>query len=190
MKKVFKVICIICIVICASKYTEYTGYDFYTKCKKQKVYDVSFKYLPNFFEYQDYNDVMLVFAFLPLLWTSDRLFIIREIISYFLVILLVRALTISTTILPKTSSRCNKRNETSRLFIGHCYDLIFSGHFSLGFLTTMILSNYQLISKEYFTLYNILHALTIFMTRSHYTIDVLIAGMVVMLVYQNDLRAF
>ena len=104
--------------------------------------------------------------------------------SLFLTILAIRSITIVTTILPKTTSRCS----SNHILNGHCYDFIFSGHFSLGLLTSLVLLENGKINQLFFFLFNILHGLLIVATRSHYTIDVLVGGLVTFIVYQNNLR--
>ena len=187
---VSKSIIVLLIVYYCTKYTHTQGLNFYNTCKKQKVYDVSFKYLPNYFKYKKYKDIFFIALLIPFLVNtstiSNKVEIIKKVLGLFLTILLIRSLTIMTTILPKTTSRCNPKFKIT----GHCYDLIFSGHFSLGLIISLIFIENGIISPMYFVLFNILHAVSILITRSHYTIDILMGGIVTSFVYQNNLSLF
>lgn len=179
-----KTIIVILIVYYCSKYTHKEGKMFYNSYNRNKVYDVSFKYIPNCFEYKKYKDIFFLILLIPFLQSTSKFEIIQKILGFFLTIILIRSITIMTTILPKTTRKCNPQFKIT----GHCYDLIFSGHFSLGFLTTLIFIQYSLISPMFLVLFNVLHALAIVATRSHYTIDIIIGGIITSFVYQNNLN--
>lgn len=107
-----------------------------------------------------------------------------NLISYFLIsvsiISLIKFLLNISTILPDSSRKC-----TLKLLNGSCNDLLCSGHYS------KVLLIYLLINK--FNLLNISHQNIIFLivvsygfvpiiTKNHYTIDILVAIIVTLLV--------
>jgi hypothetical protein len=89
------------------------------------------------------------------------------------------------TILPKHRS-CNI-NEQQYLF-GGCYDKIFSGHFAVILLITLLLKKYNYISLPLLILINMIHFIMILVFRWHYTIDIVIALLITLFVYQNNMN--
>lgn len=93
----------------------------------------------------------------------------------------IRPLLFSSTLLPDSSQMCL----TSKS-IGSCFDLIFSGHSSIMFLTTYILRDIFSITKNmFYTLQfnNLLTSFLIVICRNHYTVDVLLAIIITHFVY-------
>ena len=174
---------ILVIISISSKHTFNQGTKFYNTVKENKVYDISFKYLPNYSRYKKYKDLFLLLIVFIVLQSPKIFEIIHDITSLFITILLIRSVTIMTTILPKTTRSCKPHFSIT----GHCFDFIFSGHFSLGLLSTMILFKYGETSMLFLVIFNILHAMAILVTKSHYTIDILVGGLVTGFVFQNNL---
>jgi len=148
-----------------------------------KVYDVSFKYLPNLFEFKKYKDLVFLALLFPLLKSQQIWNTTIQIIGLFLSIVLIRCISIMVTILPKTTSKCKDKYG----LFGTCYDLIFSGHFAVGLTSTLVLLERGLIQLPFLVLFNLLNAFLILVTRSHYTIDILVSLVVTLFVYQNNL---
>jgi len=71
--------------------------------------------------------------------------------------------------------------------IGGCYDKIFSGHFSIVFLITLLLWKHKYISLIPLFFINLVNGILIIMTRAHYSIDVVVAIFVTLFVYQNNI---
>jgi hypothetical protein len=97
------------------------------------------------------------------------------------VLFYMRPLLFSSTLLPDSSQMCL----TSKS-IGSCFDLIFSGHSSIMFLTTYILRDIFKISVSLFytlQLNNLLTSFLIIVCRNHYTVDVLLAIIITHFVY-------
>lgn len=93
----------------------------------------------------------------------------------------LRPLLFSSTLLPDSSQMCL----TSKS-IGSCFDLIFSGHSSIMFLTTYILRDIFSISVVMYYMLQINNLLTSFLIvacRNHYTVDVLLAIIITHFVY-------
>jgi hypothetical protein len=93
----------------------------------------------------------------------------------------IRPLLFSSTLLPDSSQMCL----TSKS-LGSCFDLIFSGHSSIMFLTTYILRDIFNVSLSLFyslQFNNLLTSFLIIVCRNHYTVDVLLAIIITHFVY-------
>jgi hypothetical protein len=148
--------------------------------KYPKVYDIGHKYLPNLSQYEFISNYYMVLfiiivACLPIL---------NEFIGYIIPIYILRLIIIHLTILPKYKE-CNI--DVKNLF-GGCYDKIFSGHFATIFLISLLLWKHKYISFILVCIINIISALLILVTRSHYTIDIVVAFFITLFVYQNKLN--
>jgi hypothetical protein len=101
----------------------------------------------------------------------------------------MRPILFSSTLLPDSSQSCL----TSKT-IGSCFDLIFSGHSSIMFLSTYILRDYFFISSfAYYLLQfnNLFTSFLIILCRNHYTVDVLLAIIITHYVYfSKDMNIF
>lgn len=117
-----------------------------------------------------------------------------KFIGFMIVIYLIRDITINLTILPKQSNCVMKKKDEFTLYdhiIGICYDKIFSGHFSLTYMLTLLYYSYGIITNIPLLVgWNIINGLAIISTRSHYTIDVVMAFFVCSFIYTNNLNIF
>ena len=150
-----------------------------------KLYDLSHKYLPDYSDYKIYKIIgdSYVSLFIFILFLSDYKAGI-DYITYYIPIILLRCIMINSTILPKNK----KCNENYSLIHG-CYDKIFSGHFATLFLATFIFYKYNIIKNIYLLfIINLINAFIILSTRSHYTIDLLVSIIVVLLFYTNNIK--
>lgn len=180
----------ILIFVLTNKTCQMTGKTFYNNRisnnkTKPKVYDISHRILPNYSNtYLDFivKDSFVVLGVLIPFLLSGNLLAFREYLGYYLVIILIRCLTINVTILPKT------KDELNPIDTGY-YDHIFSGHFATLFLATLIFYKYGIIkSPEILIAANIINTFIILSTRSHYTIDIIVSMIVVLLVYTNGIK--
>jgi hypothetical protein len=108
--------------------------------------------------------------------TSFEKFFTKHGILFYL-----RPLLFSSTLLPDSSQMCL----TSKS-IGSCFDLIFSGHSSIMFLSTYILRDiFNIGASLFYTLQfnNLLTSFLIIVCRNHYTVDVLLAIIITHFVY-------
>lgn len=125
---------------------------------------------------------------------------IYEFIVKFMIIILLRSFTIVSTILPKNSKlKVDIKKEDNffklmyhRTIGGGGYDKTFSGHLSFGLLLTLLLFKYKFLESNnlntmLYTLFNIIHFMIIGITRSHYTVDMIIAIYVTLWVYNFNL---
>jgi hypothetical protein len=140
---------------------------------RPKIYDVFHKYLPDNSHNSKMHYLTNIFVFFPLIF---NLSIIDDYLSYMMPIFLFRYITTNATILPKTKECDDKDFTILNFFNGHCYDKIFSGHMSSSIIISLLLYEKKIITDiRILYLYNIISAYLILVTRSHYTVDILIA---------------
>ena len=101
---------------------------------------------------------------------------LRRLVNQMTLVYLIRVITTSATVLP--SPICSASRPSCRA-VGGCHACIFSGHTA----TTLLFAwHLQKCFPEYtyhLLAYSVLSSLLIVATRSHYTIDVLVAWIVV-----------
>ena len=157
---------------------------FYKKQENyKKVQDIFHNMLPHYEHFEYASDILsgLVFAYIAIM--NFELF--YQLGGLIFTLVLLRQLIIQMTILPKNEV-CNVKN--SSMFRGGCYDKIFSAHFGITFLSTLILYENGLINQLTTILINAVNALFILLSRCHYTIDIIVSIFVVIIIYQNNLN--
>jgi len=148
--------------------------------KYPKVYDIGHKYLPNLYNYEYVSNYYVLLFIIIILFLP----IFKEFIGFIIPILFLRLIIINLTILPKHKDcDINIKN-----LFGGCYDKIFSGHYATTFLISLLLWKHKYISFILLFIINIIAALLILVTRSHYTIDIVLAFFITLFVYQNKLN--
>jgi len=166
------------------------GKDYYTqrlqknKCNP-KVFDLGHKYLPDLSDNQILPILLNIVPFIPLIVGVT---FTQEYVSFFIVILLIRVVFNIVTILPKHKT-CDDSYNWSNVIFGHCYDKIFSGHMASSTLLSLLLYKNNIFTNipVHITL-NILNGLLLLILRWHYTIDLFVAIVVTLLVYQNNIQ--
>lgn len=172
-------------------YTHSTGKHFYHKRQNegktsQKIYDASMKYVKDLSNYTwiSYFVTGAVLIAPLLLQTSMS----SEYYEYFMVVVLVKYLLNAVMILPK-QKRCDDSKLTLINFLkGHCYDNILSINFAASTLLGYVLYKNGSVSLVNIITANVVNALLLIATRTNYTIDLLVAFLVVTIVYQNKIR--
>ena len=164
----------------------HNGKAFFTERKKQgkstqKIFDICHKFLPNYSDKDWISIILNIITFSPLVFYPH---LIGEFLSYMIPIFLFRYITTNATILPKTKN-CDDESFNMFHFInGHCYDKIFSGHFAGGVIISLLLYHHNIIQNSYvLTLYNMITAYLLLVTRSHYTVDLILGGYVAITSY-------
>ena len=164
-----------------------------------KIYDLGEHHTPDLSESRYYNIISnaldLFIMVFPLVFGFE---VFREFIGYFIVIILIRSIFTSVTILPPSKNTftdlgpIKERVYSASLLLGHDYDKIFSGHYSVIFLTSLILYRRGLLGsnsrKVLIVLVNVITAFLIIALRYHYSIDILVAIVVCLVVFQNKLK--
>lgn len=171
------------------------------KCECDEIWDIIHS---NFNEYSEYNYTknwyMIVFL-LPLIYNIQRINndFIKEFTLKFLVIVLLRSLTIMTTILPKNTNVQAQADENGKLSLfnqtvgGACYDKMFSGHFAFGLLLTLLMFKYGILATTtlnifVFVFINAIHLFILGVTRSHFTMDMVVSLYVTLFVYNLNIK--
>jgi len=151
--------------------------------QKSKVYDIIHTNLPSTRKLMTIVDATPFILLVVILFIDVNLF--YNIMGFLVTILIFRMFIIHITILPK-DKKCDIKK--SSLLSGGCYDKIYSGHFSAVFMC--LLSLYMSKYINLFTLLSLstIFALLIITSRSHYTIDIFVAFLIVVVVYQNNIN--
>jgi hypothetical protein len=89
------------------------------------------------------------------------------------------------TILPK-DKKCDIKN--SSVYNGGCYDKVYSGHFAAVFICLLTLYKNKYINIFTLVFLSMVMAFLLILTRAHYTIDIVVAFLVVCVVYQNNIN--
>jgi hypothetical protein len=156
-----------------------------------KVYDIGFKYTPDLSSYKNLHlafDIMTMLLPFMISVILSRWDIFYEYSSYITVILLIRLLFNIATILPKVKNCDDTEFTWKNILFGHCYDKIFSGHVAGVALLSVLLYVHNIIPATMLIPFNILYALCILAIRYHYTIDIFVAYVVTLVIYQNKLK--
>lgn len=154
-----------------------------TKENYKKVQDIFHSILPHFEHFEYASDVLtlLVIGYLAIM----NFHLLYHLGGLIFTLVLLRQFIIPITILPK-NNLCSI-SDTS-MFRGGCYDKIFSAHFGITFLTTLILFDNGLINNMVAILINLVNGMFILLSRNHYTIDIIVSIFVVIIIYQNNLN--
>ena len=167
-----------------------TGDKFYNNKDNPEVYDVLHKMLPNYAQKGWITNYMALSAFIPLILNLNETFIL-EFIGFIMVVYLIRDVIINLTILPKHMNCTIKKEKMTnyQYFVGGCYDKIFSGHFSLTMILTLMYYKYGYVTNIPLLVgWNIINGLIIISTHSHYTIDVVMAVFVCLTIFTNNIK--
>jgi hypothetical protein len=154
-----------------------------------KVFDLFHSVTPDLSDYKAYNDIIVSLTALSFLVVPDGVTLFKEFAAKFVLILVLRALTTISTILPK-HEKCDATPRWSRLLRGQCYDKVFSGHTSFVLLATLIYLREGILGWPAFIAINLANITGITLTRSHYTIDIVLAILITLLVYDGDYHIF
>jgi len=148
------------------------------KYKHKPLFDIIHSNTLNMNKYKYIPDYLAFVFLLPLLYTQDN-----KCISMFFkigaIIVILRSISILATDMPRSDIECNQSElKNYNLFFGHCYDKMFSGHVALTLLSLLILYHFNKINDGqmlFSILFHIVYSCFIIITRSHYTVDVLIS---------------
>lgn len=168
--------------------TNQIGEEYYTlrKINKKinpKIYDISHKYLPDLYNYE--NNLLNIIPLGVTIPLIMNLKIFMEFLNIFIIILIIRSVLIYVTILPG-HKYC--KNNQYKFFEGGCYDKIISGHTAYVFLSTLYLYKYKLLSKTSLILLNLMNSFILLSIRSHYTVDILLGYLLTGLIFQNKYK--
>lgn len=174
---------IIVAVIISSNYISHKiGSNYYKKNTSNKIHDLLHDFLPDLYNYHYIIDLIGLAVIIPaFFYFNDSLTI--EFLTKFLIIMFIRAFTVISTVLPKYEN-CDETFTFRSFFLGGCYDKIFSGHTSFILLLTLIYWREHLINGATLLGINFVNILAILLTRSHYTVDVILAVFVTTTIFK------
>ena len=173
---------IISIILFSNYATLKIGENHYTTHNKNELFDIFYSILPDLHKYSSiFNNIVPILGVISLYFYSNHKLTI-EFLSKFVIIMLIRAVTIISTILPK-HEKCDQKIDITSLVVGGCYDKIFSGHTAFVLLLTLMYYREHIINMPTLISINTLNILLILGTRSHYTVDVLLSIFVTSTIY-------
>ena len=146
-----------------------------------QLFDLFHKILPDLHNYHFLIDIIL-FCGIGSLFILGNDLLITEFLVKLIIIMFIRAFTTLVTILPK-NEQCNHKMNIREYILGGCYDKIFSGHTSFILLLTLLYYREHFIGLLPLIFINLFNIFIILATRSHYTIDVLLAAFVTTTIY-------
>lgn len=149
-----------------------------------KIYDIAHKYLPNLSHVKNLEFVMNIILFLPLIAEYDMF---EEFLERSLPITMFRYITTNVTILPKTKHCDDSRFGFFSIFNGHCYDKMFSGHYAMCTIMSLMMIDRKY--NSYFVgFYNVFIMVMLLASRGHYSIDIVLGGYVALSSYLLNIR--
>jgi hypothetical protein len=151
--------------------------------QKSKIYDIIHNNLPSTRKLMNIVDATPFILLVVIFFIDVNLF--YNIMGFLLPIFIFRLLVINITILPK-DKKCNIKN--SCVYTGGCYDKVYSGHFAVIFTSLLVLYTNKYIDIFTLTALSTISGLLIITSRSHYTIDILVSFLVVIIAYQNNIN--
>ena len=166
-----------------------TGTMHYTTNNSTNIYDIIHNNTPDYSRFNYTKNWYLLLFIIPVVLNAGLITssIVLEFVIKFCIILIFRSIFMVTTILPKQNGCSVKNLGLFDMTIGGtCYDKILSGHFAFGLLLTLIMFKYDFVKPKYyyyFVVLNVIHAIILTVTRSHYTLDVILALCVTLIVH-------
>lgn len=185
------------------------GSKYYNKIKLKKnnnhldVWDIIHNNFKDYSKLSYAKNWYTILFLVPIIMNMNYVSIqfIKEFVLKFCIIVFLRSLTIIVTILPKNTSNVNtskpkkygKLTLFDKMVSGGCYDKMFSGHFAFGLLLSLLIFKYNIVSVNIlnvisFVLINIFHLMILSVTRSHYTMDMIVSLYVTLFVYNLNVK--
>lgn len=154
------------------------------KSNYKPLYDVIISNVPDLSKYNFIPNILMfilsTFLIIPL-YIKPNYNVFMSLFKYLSVILFLRSITTSVTILPSIVNGCKFKMNLITFLNGHCIDKIFSGHTSVSLLLVYLYNKYNIITSNliYVLLFiQILLALSLILTKEHYTIDVILGYLI------------
>jgi len=153
------------------------------------IFDVGHRILPDLHSSGWWlNSLLPAAAVLLVLVRSDRLVLLADIARLACPLLLARMVTTSLTVPPPTKQNhtCVSNRPTLVHFLeGHCYDFMFSGHTVVMMAVAAVLFG---VNSPVAWAVVALQMFILVLTRSHYTVDVVISAITGFLFLRAGLR--
>jgi hypothetical protein len=149
------------------------------------LYDVVQESFPNLQKYRMIPEVLHIIPIaLLLIYTTyyKNIHCLKKFLLNHGTLMLLRGISFSVTLLPDSSRMCHLSNH-----LGSCFDLLFSGHSTIMFLCSLLLSSHFPLSlkwKVFLFSNTIITSFLIIVCRNHYTIDVLYSILLTYLIFK------
>ena len=177
---------LLAIIMMGSYIVDEIGVYFYETQKTQnKIFDIVHELTPDLHQYEDWVNFIPALILVSFFILPNGFILAKEFVGKLLLIWFLRALMLITTILPK-HEKCNRRWTWKNCFNGQCYDKVFSGHTSLVFLAALLFYREGFLNGWGMIGMTAVEICIILLTRSHYTIDVVMALLITYIVNDGD----
>lgn len=184
----FACACVMFILI--SNYAvEMVGRWHFTQTSTKEPFDIFHSLLPDFHSCRWIVNIIPLTLLALVFLENNTLTLLKEAALFFGLVMLIRALTTLSTILPK-HEKCVEPDLLYLMLGGGCYDKIFSGHMSFVTIFTLVLLGNKNITVPTFALINLAQALVILVARTHYSVDVILGFIISYFVYDGDYHLF
>ena len=141
---------------------------------QKPLFDIGHFYLPDTSKYRVINDVIpLILGGIATCSQHSTLFVNSVLLA-----VTFRQIAIYSTILPKSTTKKYDYNS----LIGGCHDKIFSGHMTINILSSIVIAKNRPELTKILIFLNVIAGVLIISSRDHYTIDVIIAILLSMLI--------
>ena len=159
------------------------------KVNNKNIYDLGFNYIPRINKKYNYIDDILIFVifFGMILFNINY----KNFILLYLIIRFIRMVCMLSITMPPADKNCFKKLKLKqksfkyiKFITGHCGETIFSGHTTLLVLCMLfIMPKVNNFFKILLFVYGLIGSILIIALRHHYTIDVILAWVITILVY-------
>jgi hypothetical protein len=141
--------------------------------------DILHEILPDWSKWVYVRDIVISTFFVPLLLVRNKVCFLVELWYGFLLIILIKAISIFFTFIPPSNPDCHEKR-----YLNHCYHSSTSGHASLTVLLAMLYVQHGVLKKQRQMVFVVvfLYCVLILMTRAHYTVDICQAVVVTLLI--------
>jgi len=168
------------------------------RLKQPPLYDAIHEILPNWSKHEYIRDLLLLLPIVIMFLygnpqSGGGIRLLKKFFSYYIVIILIRCVTVSVTAMPAINPSDNYNNKEMgylSLLKGTGHDLMFSGHTAFMMLSALIIIDHKLlpVPKEVVYLFLILYTILILLCRAHYTVDIIISALISYFVYDTGLH--
>ena len=159
------------------------------KINNKNIYDLGFNYIPRINnKYKYIDDVLILIIFIVMLFFKINYI---NFISVYLIIRFIRMICMLSITIPPADKNCFKKQKVRqksfkyiKFVAGHCGETIFSGHVTFLLICILfIMPKVNNFFKILLFVYGLIGSILIIALRHHYTIDVVLAWVITILVY-------
>lgn len=188
MKLIVLIILLVIFTVITTAYLTEKGAKLTKRLNRTKaVHDIVHEYLPDMTQYYQLYDYLILLFIAPLIVQYGNYHLGPFLYSFLWLIVpifMFRCITIIASVPTQTTYAIERDfgNSFKQHITGSCYDLTFSGHVALATVLVLLMLRFRVISNRPLWLGALLgYGLFSSMSRSHYTIDVIVAYIVPLL---------